>query len=66
MVDDGEHRPRRQAGESLGYHELWTFQRLLSAVDDSWGEVYRSVTDPLVTLGYAAALTAGSGSVRRW
>ena len=44
--------------ESLGYHELWTFQRLLSAVDDSWGEVYRSVTDPLVTLGYAAALTS--------
>ncbi len=44
--------------ESLGYHELWTFQRLLSAVDDSWGEVYRRVIDPLVTLGYAAALTS--------
>ncbi len=43
--------------EALGYHELWTFQRLLSAVDDSWGEVYRSVVDPLVTLGYVAALT---------
>jgi probable F420-dependent oxidoreductase len=43
--------------EDLGYHELWTFQRLLSAVDDSWGEVYRSVVDPLVTLGYVAAIT---------
>ena len=43
--------------ESLGYHELWTFQRLLSAVDDSWGEVYRRAFDPLTTLGYAAALT---------
>ena len=43
--------------EALGYHELWTFQRLLSAVDDSWGEVYRQVVDPMVTLGYVAALT---------
>jgi probable F420-dependent oxidoreductase len=44
--------------EALSYHELWTFQRLLSAVDDSWGEVYRQVVDPLVTLGYVAALTS--------
>ena len=44
--------------EELGYHELWTFQRLLSAVDGSWGEMYRSVIDPLVSLGYAAAITS--------
>jgi len=43
--------------EELGYHSLWTFQRLLSDVDSTWGEMYRSVHDPLVTLGYAAALT---------
>jgi probable F420-dependent oxidoreductase len=43
--------------EELGYHSLWTFQRLLSPVDGSWGEMYRSVYDPLVTLGYAAAVT---------
>jgi probable F420-dependent oxidoreductase len=43
--------------EELGYHSLWTFQRLLSPVDGSWGEMYRSVHDPLVTLGYAAAVT---------
>jgi probable F420-dependent oxidoreductase len=44
--------------EELGYSSLWTFQRLLSPVDGAWGENYRSVTDPLVTLGYVAALTA--------
>jgi probable F420-dependent oxidoreductase len=43
--------------EELGYHSLWSFQRLLSPVDGSWGEMYRSVTDPLVSLGYAAAIT---------
>jgi len=44
--------------EELGYSSLWTFQRLLSPVDGAWGENYRSVTDPLVTLGYVAALTS--------
>jgi probable F420-dependent oxidoreductase len=43
--------------EQLGYHSLWTFQRLLSDVDGSWGEMYRSVDDPMITLGYAAAVT---------
>lgn len=43
--------------EELGYHSLWTFQRLLSPVDASWGEIYRSVIDPLTTLSYAAAIT---------
>jgi probable F420-dependent oxidoreductase len=44
--------------EELGYHSLWTFQRLLSPVDGAWGENYRSVTDPLVTLGYVSAVTS--------
>jgi probable F420-dependent oxidoreductase len=43
--------------EELGYSSLWTFQRLLSPVDGSWGEMYRAVADPMVTLGYAAAIT---------
>jgi probable F420-dependent oxidoreductase len=43
--------------EELGYSSLWTFQRLLSPVDGSMGEMYRSVGDPMVTLGYAAAVT---------
>lgn len=53
--DNVVHIARR--AEELGYHSLWTFQRLLSDVDGTWGEMYRSVTDPLVTLGYAAAIT---------
>ena len=44
--------------EELGYQALWTFQRLLSPVDGSWGEMYRSVQDPLITLAYAAAVTS--------
>ena len=47
-----------ERAEELGYHSLWTFQRLLSAVDGSWGESYRSVQDPLVTMGYLAAITS--------
>lgn len=43
--------------EQLGYHSLWTFQRLASPADDSWGEPYRSVADPLVSLAYVAAVT---------
>src|SRR5215471_8595731 len=43
--------------EELGYESLWTFSRLLSPVDASMGEMYRSVTDPMVTLGFAAAVT---------
>ena len=54
-VDIIEQVARR--AEELGYHELWSFQRLLSPVDGSWGEQYRSVHDPLVALAYAAALT---------
>lgn len=43
--------------EQLGYHSLWTFQRVLAPPDHSWGETYRSVHDPLLPLAYAAALT---------
>jgi probable F420-dependent oxidoreductase len=44
--------------EELGYRSLWTFQRLLVGVDQELAPVYRSVLDPLVALGYAAALTS--------
>jgi probable F420-dependent oxidoreductase len=54
--DTVAHVARR--ADELGYHALWTFQRLLSPVDDSAGETYRSVQDPLITLGYAAAVTS--------
>jgi len=43
--------------EELGYGSLWTFQRLLSPPDGNWGEIYRSVQDPMVTLGFLAAAT---------
>jgi len=43
--------------ESLGYASLWTFQRLLSPVDGGWGEMYRSVQDPIVSLAYLAGHT---------
>lgn len=55
-VDTIGHVARR--AEQLGYHELWTFQRLLSPVDGSWGEQYRAVHDPLLSLAYVAALTS--------
>jgi probable F420-dependent oxidoreductase len=50
-----------QRAEELGYQGLWTFQRLLyPSVPESerWAPVYRSVLDPLVTLGYLAAVTS--------
>ena len=43
--------------EELGYHSLWTFQRLLHPTEGDWGATYRSVHDPLIVLSYAAALT---------
>jgi probable F420-dependent oxidoreductase len=43
--------------EELGYHGLWTFQRLILAEDEDRGPVYRSVLDPLLALTYAAART---------
>jgi probable F420-dependent oxidoreductase len=44
--------------EELGYASLWTFQRVLSPVDASWGEQYRSVHDPLMAMAYLASLTS--------
>jgi probable F420-dependent oxidoreductase len=47
--------------EELGYHSLWTFQRLLVPADPgarASAPVYRSVLDPVTALGYAAAVTS--------
>jgi probable F420-dependent oxidoreductase len=46
-----------ERAEALGYDSLWTFHRLLVAADQTLDPVYRSVLDPLVTLGFAAART---------
>jgi probable F420-dependent oxidoreductase len=43
--------------EELGYHGLWSFQRLLVGADQDLAPVYRSVLDPLLALTYAAART---------
>ncbi|MDA0632609.1 TIGR03619 family F420-dependent LLM class oxidoreductase [Nonomuraea sp. MCN248] len=43
--------------ERLGYHELWTFQRMLYPVGHPMGPTYRSVHDPLITLAYLAGIT---------
>jgi probable F420-dependent oxidoreductase len=47
----------RQA-ETLGYHSIWTFQRLLFAPDREPQSVYRSSLDPIVALAFAAARTS--------
>jgi len=47
--------------EELGYHSLWTFQRLLypaGARGGRWAETYRSVLDPLVVLSFLAGQTS--------
>ena len=44
--------------EDLGYHSLWTFQRLLVGADQEMAPVYRSVLDPLLSLAFAAAHTS--------
>ena len=43
--------------EAAGYASLWTFQRLLVPEPNDMAAVYQSALDPLVTLGYAAAVT---------
>jgi alkanesulfonate monooxygenase SsuD/methylene tetrahydromethanopterin reductase-like flavin-dependent oxidoreductase (luciferase family) len=43
--------------EELGYHGLWSFQRLLVGDGQEMAPVYRSVLDPMVALSYAAART---------
>jgi probable F420-dependent oxidoreductase len=47
-----------ERAERLGYHSLWTFQRLLVGADQELEPVYQSVLDPLVALAYAAARTS--------
>jgi probable F420-dependent oxidoreductase len=44
--------------ERLGYRSLWTFQRLLVPTGSSMAPVYRSVLDPMTSLGFAAAVTS--------
>lgn len=46
-----------QRAEELGYHSLWTLQRLLNPAD-STDMTYRNVPDPLITLSYLAAHTS--------
>jgi len=51
-----------RAAEDLGYHSLWTFQRLLSPLDadgePTLAPQYRSVHDPLAVLAYLAGQTS--------
>jgi probable F420-dependent oxidoreductase len=44
--------------EETGYASLWGFQRLLVPEGSGMEPVYRSVLDPMVALGYAAAATS--------
>jgi probable F420-dependent oxidoreductase len=44
--------------EELGYHSLWSFQRLLVGVGDDLAAVYQSVLDPLLPLSFVAARTS--------
>ncbi|TCP49925.1 putative F420-dependent oxidoreductase [Tamaricihabitans halophyticus] len=56
-----------RTAEQLGYHSLWTIQRLLYAHDPQdeyygnpgahWPEQFRSVADPTVSLAYVAGAT---------
>ena len=43
--------------ETAGYGSLWAFQRLLVPEGSAMDPVYHSVLDPMVALGYAAAVT---------
>jgi probable F420-dependent oxidoreductase len=43
--------------EDLGYGSLWTFQRVVTPADGDYGPQYRAVLDPVVALGFAAAVT---------
>jgi probable F420-dependent oxidoreductase len=47
-----------ERAEQAGYASLWTFQRLLVPEGAGMEPVYRSVLDPMVALGFAAARTA--------
>jgi probable F420-dependent oxidoreductase len=43
--------------EELGYGSLWVFQRVATPADEDYGPQYRAVLDPVVALGFAAAVT---------
>ena len=45
------------SAEAAGYASLWTFQRLMVPEGTAMDPVYHSVLDPMVTLGYLAAVT---------
>src|SRR6516162_4304050 len=47
-----------EQAEEAGYGSLWTFQRLLVPEGSGMEPVYRSVLDPMVALGFAAARTS--------
>jgi probable F420-dependent oxidoreductase len=47
-----------ERAEGAGYASLWSFQRLLVPEGSGMEPVYRSVLDPMVALGYAAARTS--------
>ena len=57
-----------QRAESLGYHSLWVFQRLLYAVTpqndypplpgQAWPKAFERVMDPVVSLAFVAAATS--------
>src|SRR5437773_11079795 len=57
-----------QRAESLGYHSLWVFQRLLYAIRPQndypplprqpWPKSFERVMDPLVSLAFAAGATS--------
>ena len=44
--------------EPAGYASLWTFQRLIVPEGSAMEPVYHSVLDPMVALGYTAAVTS--------
>lgn len=44
--------------EQAGYASLWTFQRLIVPEGSAMEPVYHSVLDPMVALGYTAAVTS--------
>jgi probable F420-dependent oxidoreductase len=44
--------------EAAGYASIWTFQRLIVPDGSAMEPVYHSVLDPMVTLGFAAAVTS--------
>jgi probable F420-dependent oxidoreductase len=47
-----------RAAEDRGCRGLWTFQRVIYPSGNHLPAVYRSVLDPLVTLGFAASVTS--------